>query len=112
VPWDEVEVEQRLSEIASTRRCPYCSEPLRRWAVPQTPFTEYDVEFLQVCFNDRCPFVVRGFDAMARQGNLGFSHRFMYVRERELCGSLPVPSLHALREGIVNDAGPTTSDPD
>jgi hypothetical protein len=103
VPWDEVEVERRQSEIARTRRCPYCSEPLRRWAVPQTPFTEYDVEFLRVCFNDRCPFVVRGFDTMARQGNLGFSHRFMYVQERDLCGSLPVPGLHALRDSIVNE---------
>jgi len=111
-PVPREEVERRQSEITRTLRCPHCSEPLRRWAVPQTPFTEYDVEFLQVCFNDECPFVVRGFDSMARQGNLGFSHRFMYVRERDLCGSLPVPSLHALRDSIVNDGSTVPGEPD
>jgi SAM-dependent methyltransferase len=111
LPWDEAEIQRRQSEISTTRRCPYCRDGLRMWAVPQTPFTEYDVEFLQVCFNDQCPFVVKGFDAMARQGNLGFSHRFMYISERNVCGSLPVPSLHALRGSIVNDADTTPAEP-
>jgi SAM-dependent methyltransferase len=103
VPGDDAEVRHRQSEIGRTLCCPYCSTRLRRWAVPQTPFTEYDVEFLRVCFNDRCSFLVRGFDAMARQGNLGFSHRFMYIPEHDVSGSLPVPSLYALRSSIVDD---------
>ncbi len=100
---DQVELAKRKAEVRNTLCCPYCGERLRKWAVPQTPFTEYDLEHLYVCFNDRCPFLVRGWDAMHRQGNLGFSHRFMYMRERNACGSLPVPSLRALRESIVDE---------
>jgi SAM-dependent methyltransferase len=108
--WDPALVRQRQAEVGTTMLCPYCGDRLRKWAVPQTPFTEYDVEFLHVCFNDRCPFVVRGFDGMNRQGNHGFSHRFMYIAERDVCGSLPVPSLLALRSGLVDDPVSTRND--
>jgi SAM-dependent methyltransferase len=99
--WNEEKVRQRKTVVGRTLDCPYCEVPLKKWAVPQTPFTEWDVEFLYVCFNDGCPFLVRGWDGMVRQGNLGFSHRMMYNPDRGTCGSLPVPSLSALREGIV-----------
>lgn len=102
-PWDEAEIARRCREVARTRRCPYCGERLRTWAVPQTPFTEYDVDRLWVCFNDRCPYLVRGWQAMDRQGNRGYSYRMMYHPAKGYCGSLPVPSLRALRESIVDD---------
>jgi SAM-dependent methyltransferase len=89
--------------IARSLECPYCEVPLKKWAVPQTPFTEWDVEFLWICFNDGCPFLIRGWDGMVQQGNIGFSHRMMFNPDRDTCGSLPVPSLSALREGIVDD---------
>jgi SAM-dependent methyltransferase len=100
---DKQVVERRKEEIARTLCCPHCEQRLAKWAVPQTPFTEYDVEFLYVCFNDRCPYLMRGWEAMTGQGNLGFSHRFMYMRERDACGSLPVHSLKALRASIVEE---------
>jgi SAM-dependent methyltransferase len=100
-PLDAETVARRKKHIARTMRCPYCNWRLAKWAVPQTPFTEYDVEHLHVCFNDHCPYLVRGWETMAGQGNLGFSQRFMYLRERDSCGSLPISSLDALRDGIV-----------
>lgn len=100
---DVAAVAERKGTISRTMCCPHCEQRLAKWAVPQTPFTEYDVEYLYVCFNDRCPFLVRGWESMTGQGNLGFSHRFMYMRERDACGSLPVPSLKALRESIVSE---------
>jgi SAM-dependent methyltransferase len=98
---DAETIARRKKDIARTRRCPHCEQRLVKWAIPQTPFTEYDLEYLDVCFNDSCPYLLCGWEAMAGQGNIGFSHRFMYMRERNICGSLPVPSLHALRESIV-----------
>jgi len=100
---DAAAVTKRKGVISRTMCCPHCDQRLAKWAVPQTPFTEYDVDFLYVCFNDRCPYLVRGWESMTGQGNLGFSHRFMYMRERDACGNLPVPSLKALRESIVNE---------
>jgi SAM-dependent methyltransferase len=104
-PWfirDPDELARRKAGVADTLACPYCGDRLRKWAVPQTPFTEWDEEFLRVCFNDRCPYLLRGWRAMERQGNRGFSYRLMYHPGNRCCLPLPVPSLSALRESIVD----------
>jgi SAM-dependent methyltransferase len=101
--WDDDEVAANKRTLRETMRCPYCGSALKKWAVPQSPFTQWDAEFLHVCFEDACPFLIRGFDTMARQGNLGFSHRFMYLPDRDRSGSIPVQDLNTLRSGIVED---------
>ena len=105
-PWfahDPDELERRKAAVGETMRCPYCDDRLRKWAVPQTPFTEWDEEHMYICFNDRCPYLLRGWQAMARQGNAGFSYRFMYIPGNHLCTAIPVPGLKAFRESIVDD---------
>jgi SAM-dependent methyltransferase len=101
--WNAEEVETKKQVVGQTLRCPYCGSGLKKWAVSQTPFTEWDTDLLYVCFDDACRFLLRGFDTMVRQGNLGFSHRFMYQPHRDRCGSIPVQSLGTLRSGIVDD---------
>jgi len=103
IPKAEV-LEARRGSVASSLKCPYCNERLRKWSVPQTPFTEWDVAFMYICFNDRCPYVVRGWDAMERQGNRGMSYRLMYNPASDRCMPVPVPSLNALRDGIVDES--------
>lgn len=105
-PWfirDPEELKRRKSEVGRTMSCPYCGSSLLKWAVPQTPFTEWDQEYLHVCFNDQCPFLLRGWDVMTRQGNAGFSYRMMFNPANQRCMSLPVPSVAALRESIVEE---------
>jgi SAM-dependent methyltransferase len=102
-PWDPDRLLHRRRKIAWTLTCPYCDSRLKKWAVPQTPFTRYDSEFMYICFDDRCPFLVRGWDTMSRQGVHGLSCRFMYDRIRDACLSVPVSNLRALRESIVED---------
>lgn len=46
---------------------------------------------------------VSGWDAMSRQGNHGFGHRFMYDPDRDACLAVPVPSPRALRQSIVEN---------
>ena len=101
-PLSEDELRGRIHSIKDTLRCPYCSEPLRKWAVPQTPFTEWPNEFMYICFNDYCQYFIRGWDAMHKQGNRGMSYRLMYNPERDSCMPIPVPSVHALKESIVD----------
>lgn len=105
-PWfvsNPEELERKKGEVGRTMACPYCDSRLSKWAVPQTPFTEWDQDYLFVCFNDRCPFLLRGWDEMARQGNAGFSYRMMFNPGNQRCMCLPVPSVKALRESIVEE---------
>jgi hypothetical protein len=100
-PWGPEAVERRKQQVSETLCCPHCGSDLKRWAVPQTPFTEWDSEHMYVCFDDDCPFYLRGWGALYRQGNFGFSHRFMYDPDRRVCTSVPVHGPTALRDGIV-----------
>ncbi|MFA4836152.1 MAG: hypothetical protein WC749_08810 [Dehalococcoidia bacterium] len=96
------EIEQRKKVIKNTLRCPYCNEPLKKWLVPQTPFTQWANEFMYICFNDECPYVIQNRDHMAKMGNCG-TYRMMYDQEQDCCQPIPVMSLNSLKEGIVED---------
>jgi SAM-dependent methyltransferase len=98
---DPEELARRKRGLKDTLQCPHCNEGLLKWELPQNPFTEWDMEFLFVCFNDTCPFLVRGWEVMYRQGNMGLSYRFAYNPDRDQCMSVPVPHLHALKESII-----------
>ncbi len=99
----------RKKSASRTLCCPYCGEHLTKWAVPQSPFTEWDVPYMYVCFNDTCPYLVRGWRTMERQGNFGVSYRTMYNPWRDYFSPVPVPSLVALRDGIIQDEATRTA---
>ena len=99
---DPQELERRKRQVKSTLQCPYCGEKMNKWEVPDNPFeVTWDNDFMYICFNDRCPYYVRGWDHMSREGNRGVSYRLMYHPEKDVCMPIPVPSPKALRESIV-----------
>ena len=92
----------RKKAIKDTLACPHCGERLRKWAVPDSPFGQtWDNDFMYICFNDSCPYYVKGWDHMYKEGNRGVSYRLMYNPEKDCCMPIPVPSPKALRESIV-----------
>jgi SAM-dependent methyltransferase len=95
------QLDQRVAAVKDTLCCPHCGDRLRKWQVPYTPFTTWDTDYLYICFNDTCPYLMRGFGVMNRQGNRGVSYRLMYNPRNNCCMPVPVPSLTALRESIV-----------
>jgi SAM-dependent methyltransferase len=102
-PLDEKELQERKQQIKTTLLCPHCGEKLKKWAVPDNPFeVTWDNEFMYICFNDHCPYYVRGWDHMSKEGNRGVSYRLMYNPEKDVCMPIPVPSPRALRESIVD----------
>jgi len=75
---------------------------MKKWLVPQTPFTQWPNEFMYICFNDECPYVIQSRDAMYKLGNRG-TYRLMYDPELDCCQPIPVMSLNSLRDGIAED---------
>jgi SAM-dependent methyltransferase len=99
---NEKDLEERKRRIKTTLRCPHCGEKIKKWAVPDNPFeVTWDNEFMYICFNDHCPYYVRGWDHMSKEGNRGVSYRLMYNPEKDVCMPIPVPSPMALRESII-----------
>jgi SAM-dependent methyltransferase len=96
------ELNRRKAAVKHTLQCPYCGEKMKKWAVPDNPFSQtWDNDFMYICFNDGCPYFVRGWDHMHREGNRGSSYRLMYNPEKDCCMPIPVPSPKALKESIV-----------
>jgi SAM-dependent methyltransferase len=96
------ELERKMACIKETLLCPYCDQQLSKWEVPDNPFCQtWDNEFMYVCFNDECPYFVRGWDKMYRDTQQGMSYRLMYNPEKDRCFPIPVPSHQALKDGII-----------
>lgn len=97
---DHQQISDRTREIKATLHCPHCGEKMNKWEVPQNIFTQWPNEYMYICFNDECPYFVRGWDAMAAQQN-HCSYRLMYDPLTDSCQPVPVYSRKMLREGII-----------
>lgn len=93
---------QKKEHIKETLQCPYCDSKLKKWEVPDNPFCQtWDNDFMYICFNDECPYFVRGWDRMHRDTNQTMSYRLMYNPEKDRCMPIPVPTHLALKDGII-----------
>ncbi|NIT77258.1 MAG: class I SAM-dependent methyltransferase, partial [Thermoplasmata archaeon] len=85
-----------------THACPHCREPLSKWRVPDDPSIAWTSEYLYLCFNDACPFVVRGWRVMWDQGVPGHSYRYLFDPETGGSTTVAIRGLHDLKPGIVD----------
>jgi len=88
--------------VGDSMRCPYCQEPLTHWKVPDDPCIDWPNEYLYLCFNDSCPFLVRGWRHMWNQGVVGTSYRYLFDPATGGSMSVPIRGLMDLRPGIVD----------
>jgi len=98
----KAELKLKKFKVKDTLCCPYCDEKLKKWMVPQTPFTMWPNEFMYVCFNDECRYFKNGWDVLAAQGMPG-TYRFMFNSETNGCLSAPVLNAGAMKDGIAEE---------
>ena len=79
--------------------CPHCGEAMVRWANPQ--MSNWSGQFQYVCFNDQCPYFVRGWLWMNDRFSVNASYRYRYDPDSGETGPLPVWSKEALKSCIL-----------
>jgi SAM-dependent methyltransferase len=101
-PLSEKELKKREAAVKETLCCPHCGEKMKKWDPSLSPYeSTWESDFLYMCFNDACPYFVRGWDFMYRQCGRRLSYRFVYDPAKDACSSIPVPTHKTLREGII-----------
>jgi SAM-dependent methyltransferase len=93
-------VKERKAHVRETLRCPYCEERLTKFEIAVSPFCEWPNEYMYICFNNDCPYLISGWDVMATQGNPGFSYRLMYDPTIDRCGPTPLTCSRAARTAV------------
>ena len=83
-------------------KCPHCTMEMNKW-VPPEDSTWADDPFHWVCFNDECPYYVKGWEWMRTQFRQNASYRYRYNPQNDEHGPLPVWSPDALKSGIIED---------
>ncbi len=102
---DREQVEKRKQDVAKTLRCPYCERQLQKWEISHTPFSEWDMDHVYVCFNDLCPYMQEGWEVMRSQGAAGFTYRLMYDPDHNVFQPTPLPSAQALKQYKIMPRG-------
>lgn len=88
---------------APERFCPYCRKSLSRWANPE--FACWTGDYQYVCFNDECPYFVRGWEWMERHFQVRTSYRHRMDPVTGEAGPLPVWSKDAFKNLIIAEEG-------
>lgn len=82
-------------------KCTHCGENMKKWAVPDN--STWSTDFLWVCFEDECPYFVRGWDHMMETQKVKASYRHSINPETGTKGPLPCWSYDAHKDKIVDD---------
>jgi hypothetical protein len=85
------------------KKCPHCGSTLSRWANPDD--SSWGGEYQLVCFDDKCPYYVRGWEWMKDNFQQRASYRYRFDPQTGDEGPLPVWAEGALRDGILDDEG-------
>lgn len=81
--------------------CKHCGEEMKKWQPPAN--STWTCDFLWVCFNDECPYYVRGWDHMMKTQEVKASYRQSLNPETGSESPLPTWSNEAHRDRIIED---------
>jgi hypothetical protein len=90
-----------MSSEKPAQKCPHCQSVLLPWRSPD--MTTWGGALQLVCFNDDCPYYVRGWEWMKTKYNVVASYRYRLDPKTGESGPLAVWSPTALKSDIVQD---------
>lgn len=80
--------------------CPHCHAATLLWRSPEE--SSWGGRVLHVCFNDECPYYIRGWEWMQSHYAVSCSYRYSRDPMTGHISPLPVWSSSALRNAIVS----------
>ena len=90
--------------------CPHCDTQLQAFELPDA--TGYEGEFQFACFNDECPYYVRGWDHMESNYAVKASYRFRVDPTTGRGSPLAVWSKDAIKDRILEASIEKSDDPE
>ena len=81
-------------------KCPHCGEPLQAFALPEEG--GWDSTFHVACFNDDCPYFVRGWQRMEDTYGVKVSYRYRIDPANGQVSPVAVWSRDALKDRILD----------
>ena len=81
-------------------KCPHCERKMKKWRTPAD--STWGTAFQWVCFNDECPYFVRGWDHIMETQKVTASYRHRLNPETGTSGPLPVWTYNAHKDRIVD----------
>ncbi len=81
--------------------CKHCGRPMTKWRTPQ--LANWDTDWFWVCFEDDCEYFQRGWAWMEARFEQRSSYRYHIDPASGNSGPLPVWSVQALKNGIIEE---------
>jgi hypothetical protein len=90
-----------MSDSTPKPTCPHCGSVLDPWQSPD--MTTWGGRIQLICFNDECPYYIRGWNWMKEKYNVVASYRYRLDPDTGQSGPIAVWSPTALKNQIVDE---------